>query len=77
MITSPSQEVPGEPAGPIYHIHGDRDAVVPIEGNSGELARQYQDLGGQMTLNVVKCGAHDCWPGWFQCRELVDFVIAK
>jgi len=61
---------------PIYHIHGDRDAVVPIERNSGELARRYQELGGQMTLNVVKCGAHDYWAGWFQCPELVDFVIA-
>jgi len=38
------------------NAHGDRDAVVPIEGNSGELARRYQDLGGQMTLNVVKWG---------------------
>jgi len=61
---------------PIYHIHGDRDEVVPIERNSGELARRYRELGGQMTLNVVKGGGHDYWAGWFQCRELVDFVIS-
>jgi pimeloyl-ACP methyl ester carboxylesterase len=61
---------------PIYHIHGDRDDVVPLDRNSGALARRYRELGGQMTLNVVKGGGHDYWTGWFQCQELVDFVIA-
>jgi len=61
---------------PIYHIHGDSDTVVPLERNSAELARRYRELGGQMTLNVVKGGGHDYWAGWFQSPELVDFVIA-
>jgi pimeloyl-ACP methyl ester carboxylesterase len=61
---------------PIYHIHGDSDAVVPLEKNSGELAQRYRRLGGAMTLNVVKGQGHNMWPGWFQCQELVDFVIA-
>lgn len=30
-----------------------------------------------MTLNLVKGKGHDMWPGWFQCRELVDFVVAQ
>jgi len=61
---------------PIFHIHGDRDDVVPLARNSGELARRYRELGGEMTLNVVKGGGHDYWPGWFQCQELVDFIIS-
>jgi predicted esterase len=60
---------------PIYHIHGDSDTVVPIEKNSGELAQRYQKLGGEITLNVVKGKGHDMWSGWFECQELVDFVI--
>lgn len=60
---------------PIYHIHGDSDAVVPIERNSGALAQRYQQLGGEITLNVVKGEGHTMWPGWFACRELVDFTI--
>jgi alpha-beta hydrolase superfamily lysophospholipase len=62
---------------PIYHIHGDSDTVVPLEKNSGELAQRYGRLGGVMTLNVVKGQGHNMWPGWFQCQELVDFVIAQ
>jgi hypothetical protein len=62
---------------PIYHLHGDSDTVVPLEKNSGELAQRYQHLGGAMTLNVIKGQGHNMWSGWFQCQELVDFVIAQ
>jgi Prolyl oligopeptidase family len=61
---------------PILHIHGDVDTVVPIEKNSAELARQYRQFGGEMTLLVMKGQGHNMWSGWFQCQELVDFVIA-
>ncbi len=61
---------------PIFHIHGDSDDLVPLEQNSGELARRYKKLGGKMTLVVVKGQGHTMWDGWFHCQELVDFVIA-
>ena len=60
---------------PIYHIHGDGDTVVPIEKNSGQLARRYRQMGGEITLNVIKGQGHNMWSGWFTCQELVDFVI--
>lgn len=60
----------------IFHIHGDADTVVPLEENSGEVARRYRQFGGEMTLLVCPGRGHDMWPGWFQCGELVDFVIA-
>jgi pimeloyl-ACP methyl ester carboxylesterase len=59
---------------PIYHLHGDSDTVVPLEKNSGELAQRYRQLGGVMTLNVIKGQGHNMWSGWFQSQELVDFV---
>jgi predicted esterase len=62
---------------PLYHIHGDSDTVVPLELNSGELAQRYRQLGGEITLNVVKGQGHTMWTGWFQCQELVDFVITQ
>jgi alpha-beta hydrolase superfamily lysophospholipase len=61
---------------PIYHIHGDSDIVVPLEKNSGELAERYRRMGGTMTLNLIQGQGHNMWTGWFQCQELVDFVVA-
>jgi beta-galactosidase len=60
---------------PIFHLHGDRDDVVPLEQNSGLLATRYQQLGGDITLEVVEGGGHDLSPGWFRNEHLVAFVI--
>lgn len=62
---------------PIFHIHGGSDEVVPLEANSSEMARRYAALGGTMTVQVVEGRGHDLWDGWFQCEELVDFVIGN
>ncbi len=61
---------------PIFHIHGDSDTVVPLEDNSGEVQKRYNKFGGKMTLVVPKEQGHNMWVGFFQCQELVDFVIA-
>jgi predicted esterase len=62
---------------PIFHIHGDKDTVVPLDKNSGELKKRYDKLGGPMTLEVVKGQGHNMWHGWFHSQKLVDFVIAN
>lgn len=62
---------------PIFHIHGDSDAVVPLADNSAELRRRYEQLGGSMVLETVAGKGHDMWAGWFQSQALVDFVIAN
>ncbi len=60
---------------PIFHIHGDSDAVVPLDQNSGEVAKRYRDLGGSMELVVPPGQGHNMWTGFFQCEELVHFVV--
>lgn len=60
----------------LFHLHGDSDTVVPLEPNSGELSRRYRELGGTITLQVARGGGHDRDPSWFQCEDLVTFVIA-
>jgi pimeloyl-ACP methyl ester carboxylesterase len=60
---------------PLFAIHGDVDAVVPLEQNSGEMAKRYAALGGKMKLVVPKGQGHNMWPGFFECQDLVDFVI--
>ncbi len=61
---------------PILHVHGDADAAVPLKKNSGELARRYRALGGPVRLIVVPGKGHQVCPEFFQCQDLVDFVIA-
>ena len=62
---------------PIFHIHGDADKLVPLADNSAELARRYRELGGSMRLRIPPGQGHNVWDGFFQCRELVEFVIAR
>ena len=61
---------------PIFHIHGDADDVVPLEDNSALLASRYRELGGSMRLRIPPGQGHNVWDGFFQCQELVEFVIA-
>jgi pimeloyl-ACP methyl ester carboxylesterase len=60
---------------PLFAIHGDAEGVVPLERNSGEMARRYAALGGKMDLVVPKGQGHNMWRGFFECQELVDFVM--
>ena len=62
---------------PIFHIHGDQDRVVPLEANSGLVKKRYDQLGGEMTLEVVKGQGHNLWMGWFRSQKLVDFILAN
>ena len=60
---------------PIFHIHGDSDRVVPLDRNSAVVKERYEELGGKMTLEIVKGQGHNMWSGWFKSQKLVDFVI--
>ena len=60
---------------PIFHIHGDKDTVVPYEQNAAEPARRYKAQGGDMQVLLMKDQGHSHWPGFFKCQELVDFVL--
>jgi len=61
---------------PLFAIHGDVDAVVPLEANSGLVRERYTALGGSMQLVVPPGQGHTMWSGFFQDPELVRFVLA-
>jgi pimeloyl-ACP methyl ester carboxylesterase len=42
----------------IFHIHGDKDELVPMAPNSEEMVRRYRALGGQADLEVLPGLAH-------------------
>jgi hypothetical protein len=60
---------------PLMHIHGDKDGLVPLEKNSAIIDQRYRELGGTMTLEIIKNGGHDMAKHWFQSQSLVDFLI--
>ncbi len=60
---------------PIFHIHGDIDKVVPLEANSGTIAKRYKELGGEMEVLIAPGQGHNMWIGFFECKPLIDFVI--
>ncbi len=62
---------------PLFAIHGDIDKVVPLEANSGEVRKRYEALGGKMQLIIPAGQGHNMWPGFFECQELVDFVLVQ
>ena len=61
----------------ILHIHGDADALVPLERNSGELVRRYKALGGNARLVVIKGKGHAVFPEFFENPELLEFFLAQ
>ncbi len=59
---------------PLFAIHGDIDGVVPLEANSGLMRERYKVLGGTMDLIIPKSQGHNMWSGFFESKELVEFV---
>lgn len=60
---------------PLFSIHGDKDTLVPLALNSGELHKRYEALGGPFELLVPEGQGHNMWTGFFQCEALVNFVL--
>lgn len=59
---------------PILHIHGNADAVVPLEKNSQVVLDRYTALGGKMKLIVVPGKGHAEIAEYFQEPRLVQFL---
>jgi dipeptidyl aminopeptidase/acylaminoacyl peptidase len=60
--------------GPILNIHGNADAVVPLDTNSQIVMNRYRALGGKMKLIVVPGKGHAEIPEYFQEPRLVEFL---
>lgn len=59
---------------PVFHIHGDSDAVVPIEDNAGELVKRYKALGGDAELKIVPDKGHAEIDEFFKDSDFLSFI---
>lgn len=62
---------------PLLFIHGDSDAVVPIEANAGKLVEECQHLGGDAHLIVVPGKGHEVCPEFFESDAMIAFLLSK
>ena len=60
---------------PLFSVHGDKDGLVPHDENSALLAKRYEALGGSCEVKLIPGGGHEVTPAFFECRELIDFVL--
>jgi alpha-beta hydrolase superfamily lysophospholipase len=72
-------EVAAQAGVPFWIIHGDDDQRVPLEPNSAKLKECYETVGrgDLVTLVVAEGQGHSMWEGFFQCQDLVDFLIDR
>ena len=62
---------------PIFHLHGDRDQVVPLKQNTAILAETYRKLGGSIEVEIAPGQGHNMWSGFFQSENLTRFAIEQ
>lgn len=60
---------------PMFAVHGDRDGTVPYDANTGLLKERYEAAGGSFTVKIIPGGGHEISPSFFECRELIDFIL--
>lgn len=59
-----------------YHLHGTADDVVPLDQNSGEFARRYKALGGDIVVEIVAGGNHGApLTAFFESKEALAFLL--
>ncbi len=62
---------------PMFAVHGDSDVVVPYDDNTRLLKERYESAGGSFTVKIVPGEGHKVGPSFFECQELVDFVLQQ
>lgn len=60
---------------PMFSVHGDSDVVVPYDDNTKLLKERFEAAGGSFSVKIVPGEGHKVGPSFFECQELVDFVL--
>lgn len=60
---------------PIFVVHGDSDLLVTYDDNTKVLKDRYEAGGGPITVKVIPGEGHKVTPSFFECKELLEFVL--
>jgi pimeloyl-ACP methyl ester carboxylesterase len=60
---------------PLFAVHGDSDVVVPYDLNTKVLKERYEAAGSPISVKVIPGEGHKVGPSFFECPELVQFVL--
>ncbi len=60
---------------PMFSVHGDKDGTVPHLENSDLLRKNYEAAGGTCEVKIIPGRGHEISPAFFECQELVDFIL--
>jgi hypothetical protein len=62
---------------PMFIVQGDADKAVPYQENALILKERYEAGGAPITLKLVAGEGHQATPAFFECRELIEFVLKQ
>jgi hypothetical protein len=62
---------------PMFAVHGDSDVVVPYDVNTKLLKERYEAEGGPISVKVIPGEGLKVGPSFFECQELIDFVLKQ
>jgi alpha-beta hydrolase superfamily lysophospholipase len=62
---------------PMFIVHGDSDATVTYNENTRLLKERYEAAGGPITVKVIPGEGHKATPSFFECKELLDFILTQ
>jgi pimeloyl-ACP methyl ester carboxylesterase len=62
---------------PIFVVQGDSDKAVPYEEHVRPLQQRYAAGGGPIAVKLVIGEGHLGSPSFFECQELIDFVLQQ
>lgn len=60
---------------PMFSVHGDKDGAVPYDENTKLIKERYEAAGGECTVKIIPGGGHEISPAFFECQELIDFIV--
>jgi hypothetical protein len=62
---------------PLFNVHGDKDAIVPLPLHPQKLVDKYRALGGPVELLVLPGEGHEEVDAFFKCPAVLEFVLKQ